>query len=597
MSKIIALSLAVILIFLNINILSSCKKDDEITDDTNEKETPQDQEGENVNKLDNIIVVPPYKDYGRGSIDFDKLVYKRPNIDDATDEFKRVIDIVNANQESYENQLSYIKALEPIYENVISMNEYARILLSMNTTSEFWTNETEYFEDNYMYFLHSIEELCIALSQSEHKERFETDYYGEGYLDNYSLGGIHTDEVIEYFVQERVWEEKLLALSPSNIKITYNDVENYAKIFISEYQSDTSALNTINNLYQIAYENECDKITVELVKIRRKIADKLGYDSYIDVAYKIHGYTHTTQEMQSFIDNIYDYFAPFYIDYISNVNLSQPIEKNYQRLLNILYGTYEDMGEHTFEAYSYMLQHKLYDMAKTTDTRLNNSFTTYISSNKSPFIFINLKNTIADISSISHQFGKFTYYYFNKTMPYSEDVSEIYAYTTELLSYQLTKDRMLTEDALRLKFSSITSIIRTVLNNCALSSYELQIYALSEEEITLEKIKEISASVNNTIYTVTNQELSFNKHTHDFASSMTNPMSLQLNAVSVIPAFEIFFSEVESEGTGVALYNDLLKSGACTLDSIISALSLSSPFDQELIEKIRGALVSYTFGT
>ena len=594
MKRIIALTLAVIIICINMSILASCKKDDTQKEDPKEEQTPP--ETNEDEKLQNIILVPPYKDYGRGTIDFDKLVYKRPDIEDAIEEFKRVISVINENSESYENQLGYIKALVPIYENVISMNEYASILLSMNTASEYWNEENAYFEDNYIYFLHSVEELCIASSQSVHKKSFEQDHYGENFLDRYSLGGIYTAEVLEYFIEERKWESKLLLLSPLNVKITYEEVENYAQAFITQYANDETALTSISKLYANAYEQASDEITVELVKIRQAIADKLGYESYVDLAYKIHGYTHTAAEMQTFIDNIYTTIAPFYVNYISNVNLSEPRKTNHQRLVNILYGTYENLSEDAFEAYSYMLQHKLYDMSNSTDTRLDTSFTAYISSNKSPFIFVNLKDTIADMSTISHQFGKFCYYYLNENGQYSEDVSEIYAYATELMTCA-TEYRLLSEDILRLKFSTVTSIIRNVLKSCALASYELQIYSLKGDDITLENIQKITESVNGTIYAATNQELTLSKNGYSFTSSMTNPMSLQLNAVSVIPALEIFFSEIENAGSGVTLYNRLLDSGACTLDSIIEELSLSSPFESEVILDITDKLSAYTLGT
>ena len=498
------------------------------------------------------------------------------------------------NEESYENQLRYIKSLEPIYENIVSMYEYVNILLSMDTISEFWTNENEYFKANYINFLHNVEKLYIATAQSVYKESFENDYYGKDYLDRYSHGGLYTEDVLEYLAMECEQESLLVSLSPLNVKITYNDTEDYAQAFMTQYANDELKLSTINSLYITAYEAECDKITVKLLKIRRKIADELGYDSYIDMMYSVYGYTHTPNEMQTFIDNTYSSLASYYTEYISSVNLAQPLQKNYQRLINILYGTYENLGESTFEAYSYMLQHKLYDMSAATGTRLDTSFTSYITSNNSPFIFVNLKNNISDLSTISHQFGKFTYYYYNDTKNYSEGVSEIYAYATELITYA-TEHRMWTEDALRLRFSTITSIIRDMLKSCALASYELQIYSLSEDEITIERIKEISESVNSRVYNVTNQEISFTKNGHSFISAMTDPLEQQLNSVAAIPAFEIFFAEIESPGSGVALYNQLINSGASTLDSVISSLSLSSPFDEDVINNIKGMLANHTF--
>ena len=39
------------------------------------------------------------------------------------------------------------------------------------------------------------------------------------------------------------------------------------------------------------------------------VADELGYDSYIDMMYSVYGYTHTPNEMQTFIDNTYSSLA------------------------------------------------------------------------------------------------------------------------------------------------------------------------------------------------------------------------------------------------------------------------------------------------
>jgi hypothetical protein len=67
------------------------------------------------------VVVPQYKDYGRGSVNFTDLVYSRPNIQSVIDAFDAVTETIVKNEKTADDQIKDIRTLEDPLENVETM--------------------------------------------------------------------------------------------------------------------------------------------------------------------------------------------------------------------------------------------------------------------------------------------------------------------------------------------------------------------------------------------------------------------------------------------------------------------------------------------
>ena len=183
----------------------------------------------------NTLVVPAYRDYGRGTIDFDKIVYSRPDMERATSEFNSLSLLVDENELSFEEQLAAITETDDVYFEISSMYSYANIMTNKNTRDADWQEEYRYINVNYPKFSQAVEKLFVSCARSEHGERFEEEYFGEGLIEKYSDGGSYSDSVVALMAAEAELEAEYSSLGISTVTISHNGSENTAEYFINYY--------------------------------------------------------------------------------------------------------------------------------------------------------------------------------------------------------------------------------------------------------------------------------------------------------------------------------------------------------------------------
>ena len=308
MKRIISLILALTLILLS----SGCKKQvppDNVPGGDNTGNNSQNQSTGTTQ----TIVVPTYKDYGRNTIDFDKIVYSRPDLADAIAKFEVCSELVEANTLPFEDQVAAIVELETIYSNIESMYTLAQIYSKKDSSIEFWQSEYLHLSTGYPAFAKSVEALLVACARSENKTAFEKDYFGYS-LDEYADGGNYTDELVALLEEEALKEAEYSSLSTATVTITYSSLGNFSftgavdevykqaaeKFGINSTQYKNATI-VINELYKQKVRELSIPIYVDLLKIRRLIADELGVDTYIDYAYENMGYDYSPSDMKQLL--------------------------------------------------------------------------------------------------------------------------------------------------------------------------------------------------------------------------------------------------------------------------------------------------------
>jgi hypothetical protein len=111
------------------------------------------------------------------------------------------------------------------------------------------------------------------------------------------------------------------------------------------------------------------------------IADELGYSSYAELAYKTQEYDYSPDEMKELLQSIGKYVSPVasdldYIVFRNYFNNNPQPTLDEIELINKLYALYASLGGDYQDAYSYMLQHGLYDVSKNADNRFSKVFAT-----------------------------------------------------------------------------------------------------------------------------------------------------------------------------------------------------------------------------
>lgn len=598
MKKLTALLLMLALIISSIAILSSCgdAPDGGYTPSgDNGDTTPPDNTKPEVDK----IVVPAYKDYGRGTVNYSDLTYKRPDATALIDDCYAVTVLIEDNKVSFDNQLSAIESLEDGYFNFLTMYSIANISLSKDSANSFWNDEYKYATTKSASLSQAIESIYIAAARSPHAERFEEEYFGDGLVEEYYDGGVYTDEVVNLMSEEASLESDYTSISTSNVIIyTYDGKSGTVNSLLADaaekYGEGTTQYENIKISYMLLYEQAAKEkaipIFLNLVKVRIRLAEAMGYESYTELAYENMGHDYSPSDMRRFASEIKDTVFPIYVilDEVTFYNYfreNMPAKLDTVSLVNQLYNVYKGMDPDISDVYSYMLQHGLYDIEKQSGDRASTSFTTYLYDNNSPFIFMSSSGYTTDYLTLSHEFGHFIDGYVNDGGNASIDLAEVSSQGFELLSLLALENRLREEDYEFLEYYELRAALNILLMQTFYAEFEHCIYELEYNEVSQAALMSAVKQASRNTFGV---ELSYTLSDMVIYHTVMMPHYVQSYSTSIIASLELFFMEIESDGAGLEAYIALVtrENEDATFLEQIDVAGLSSPFDEETLKVI-----------
>ena len=511
------------------------------------------------------IKYPLYKDYGRDTVDFDKIEYKTPDFDAVNDEVRAVISAIEKNEITFEEQIALIEALEDDYSNILTMRTFADIHVSLDSSSEYWTKEFSYITGSYPLFASIIEDMYVAAANSPHAERFEAEYFGEGLIEEYKDGGRFTDELVALFEKEEELEARYTSISSTA------DTETLTELFI------------------------------ELIKTRRLIADELKYSTYADYAYEALGRDYSSDKASRLLDDICEYILPTYqvlsyttlAKYVYQDSSVKATEIKLEYLINSARDLVGEVDERFGDIFDYMLQHGLFDVELMEDGRNTGAFVTYLVDYEAPFLFVSAEGNVTDYPTLLHEFGHFIDAFTNYNSDASIDQKEISSQALEYLMLTRLNSVLSASDTLYLRDTQMLNALMTLIFQGFYAKAEELIYALPYDKITKENldaeiVKAAKAFSLNTNY-INDVSAIFITHTFIY------PFYVQSYCTSLIPALEIYFMEIENEGSGFEAYKKLIdRNGeSFTLEEALEDAEIASPFKEDIVLELAGKILSY----
>ena len=574
------------LLLLLISLTACTKADSETNVEGDTNENTNDDEGIKI----------PDEDATEGDFTkFEDIVYVRPDTE-------ALIAVLNATSEkirrcdgSFEEQVAAIAEIEAAYSDFLTMNSYVTIISSRDATDEFYMSEYEALSAAYPEILQALENLLVAAAASEYAERFENEYFGEGLIAEYGEGGIYTEKMVELLKQEDELETKFISVTPASVEITYNGVT-------ATYEEIEAQIAARYGRSSVAYERailECEElyfeastkviipIFVELVRVRRLIADELGYESYATYAYKTLYHDYDSELMDDFLDDIGKFVVPVYRDLYNTVFYSyfyseNPPHLSKGRLMNLLHETYAEADEDLYEIYSYMLAGGYYDVERSEPKRASGAFTIYLEDCSSPFVFMSTYGYVPDITTLSHEFGHFADAYINSNSTASLDLHEVSSQALELLTTEMVRTTLTTPEYKYLLYCNMENALLALIYQGFYAKFECEIYELEYNEITEERLSEIAAEVSTEMGLV-EQDLSAVLIDH----IMLYPFYVQSYCTSMVAALDIYFTECEQTGKGVEVYKDLItRDSDLSFIEELASVGIKSPFEKGRIKDI-----------
>lgn len=603
MRKFAALFLAFAIISLNIFSLFSCSGfdlSDILPIQDGEDETPKGPGAPPVSATpeknpESEIHVPQYKDYGRGTLDFEDIEYSRPDISKAISDFESTTKLINDNEISYSEQLSKIQELESGFNVVSTMYTYANVMNSANSSDEIWKAEYEFIATEYPKFMQAVEALFVAAATSAHAQSFEADYFGDGLIEEYGKGAKYTDSVITLMKNEAELEVDYTSLSAATVLISYNGytatrdriIELHKEIYGEDSKEYAEAESECKELAKDAVAKKSTDILIELIKLRKMISNELGYDSYAEFAYDEIYHDYSVEEFLTFARSVKTHIIPVYAKLSSYVfnQYPDPINAELSRvdLINHTHDMLKGTSKELAEIFEYMLQHSLYDIEKDNDTRFHGAFTAYFDSYNAPFIFISTKENITDYTTLCHEFGHFADSYINYNAQASLDLSEVSSQALELLAS--TKfDEILTDAEINyLKLYLVEDALLCLISQTFFAMLEHIVYEIPADELNL-------TSLNNAVKNAA-KRVGLNSDKLDIETVLVPhlflyPFYVQSYSTSVTAALDIYLTELETEGAGFEILDKILHRGEdseLTFTETLESVGLTDPFSNNYL--------------
>lgn len=502
---------------------------------------------------DNLLGISPQ------IVKFSDMAYSRPDMDAFRETLQECCDSVRT-ETDVDRALEIVYDFYDVYDRFYTDLALADIHYSSNLADLYWEKEYNFCLQSVAEADAALEELYYTLAESPVREELEDAFFGEDFFLAYE--------------GESFWNAEMLALMEEESRLINRYYELSGEAQEMEYYSEA---------YFSAYAEPMAELLVELIAVRQRIAQGVGYDSYPEFAYDYYHYRdYTPQQAEPYLQEIGEKLTGLY----RSISSSNVWELSYdycgeEDTFQYVKTAAKNMGGHAKEAFSCLEKGELYHLSYA-ENKMDGSFETYLWSYYQPFVFVCPYLDQSDKLSFAHEFGHFVNDYVCYGSSAGTDVAEVHSQAMEYLSLLYGAD---TED---LETYKMADCLCVYVEQAAYALFEQEVYRLEGAELTAENVQKL--------YQKIGTEFGFDSWGWDPRDFMTvehfytNPMYIISYVVSNDVAFQIYQLEREEEGTGLAVFEHCVESGDSYVVDFAQHYGLESPFGKGRIDQVRRTL-------
>lgn len=366
--------------------------------------------------------------------------------------------------ESKEEFLELLNQADAFKRKLATMYNICYIRHTINTQDEFYSAENDYYDQN----MPAAEQFSTRLSQAVMDSRFQElalKELGETYFLNARLAQkAFSPEIAEDMAEEnRLQSEYQKLIASARIQFDGQTV-NLSRLTPFKESPD-------REVRQRAWEAESkfmeengeklDEIFDKLVKTRTRMAKKLGFNSFTEVAYcRLKRASYGRKETDAFCEQVRREIVPLATHLIKLQHDRNNIEDAmiWDRSLSFKEGNprpqgtpeeifekgrkmYSELSPVTAEFIEFMLANGLFDVL-SRDGKASGGYCTSIPDFQAPFVFANFNGTAGDVEVLTHECGHALNSYISlRKVKYIEqeepsyDIAEIHSMGMEFMTY------------------------------------------------------------------------------------------------------------------------------------------------------------------
>lgn len=257
--------------------------------------------------------------------------------------------------------------------------------------------------------------------------------------------------------------------------------------------------------YFVENEAEIDRIYDELVKVRAKIAKKLGFKNFVELGYaRMNRSDYNPEMVANFRKQVQEYIVPvasklyerqkerlgldsltYYDEKFEFVSGNAVPKGNAEWILENGIRMYSELSLETKEFFEFMVEGELLDLL-TKKGKRGGGYCTYIPDYKAPFIFSNFNGTSGDIDVLTHEAGHAFQVYSSRWIKIPEcnfptyESCEIHSMSMEFFTWPWM-ELFFKEDTDKYKFIHLGGAVKFIPYGVTVDEFQHYIYENPDE--------------------------------------------------------------------------------------------------------------------
>ena len=218
---------------------------------------------------------------------FENYQYTRPNVDDAKTQLSNLVTRLMAANSTKET-LEIFNEYNKLREHLETMSTLVEIRATIDTTDKFYEGEREFWDE----FTPELASLQSKFDKEMYNSKFKDELkkeIGEHYFNLIETTlKVFSDEIIDDLKEENKLSSEYTKLT-SSAKIPFDNGEHNLSA-MAKYTQDANreirhaAAKAVAKFFKDNLE-QYDSIYDRMIKVRTRIAKKLGFENFVEVAY------------------------------------------------------------------------------------------------------------------------------------------------------------------------------------------------------------------------------------------------------------------------------------------------------------------------
>ncbi|MEL3905995.1 MAG: M3 family oligoendopeptidase [Treponema sp.] len=358
--------------------------------------------------------------------EFNDLPYSRPNMEELKAAFKDAEQQFSAAQSAAE-QIAVIDTVQKLKAHYQTMQTLTEIRHTIDTRDAFYDAENTFFDEASPFYAEMVNGFNKKMLASPFRAELEKELGTHIFMLTELEMKVFTPEIMDDLAEENKLTssyDKLIASAQIEFageKRTLVQMQTFME------HTDRSIRKEASEAYYgffAEHEADFDSIYDKLVKVRTRIAQKLGYKNFVQLGYdRLNRTDYNAQMTAAYRDQIYREIVPIAAGLVKRQAKRLGLERMqyYDEPLKYTTGNavphgepdwiianakkmYKELSPETDEFFTFMTSYNMLDVLAKKG-KAGGGYCTTIPGYKAPFIFANFNKTQHDVVVMTHEAG------------------------------------------------------------------------------------------------------------------------------------------------------------------------------------------------